>query len=282
MKAKLFVQGGGMRGVYSLAALARLEMLGLTDRFDVVEGASAGAMNGTYFITGQAKEALGIYDEIATTKEFIRYYRLHRILDVDFLIDIVLKRDHPLDVDRYWDSAIEMRTIITDARTAAPLVITNRMPHIDVYELLRATAAVPLLYHRKVSIEGVHYVDGAVSQSMPYLPDLDGERPYLAILTQPLGFRVPPPTPLVRTAIALRSRSMSAGVRRQLHQNFAIYNTTMTRLESFDPQSPVRVVAPADRRLVANRTTRSRELIRSTIQQGGDDLERAIEGCAWL
>ena len=280
MKAKLFVQGGGMRGVYSLAALARLEKLGLTDRFDVVEGASAGAMNGTYFIAGQAEEALGIYAEIATTKEFIRYHRVHRILDVDFLIDTVLKRDHPLDVDRYWDSAIEMRTIVTDAQTAAPLVITNRMPHIDVYELLRATAAVPLLYHRKVHIEGAYYVDGAVSQSMPYLPDLDSDRPYLAILTQPLGFRVQPPTPLVRAAIALRSRSMSAGVRHQLHQNFAIYNTTMTRLASFGPQSPVRVVAPADRTLVANRTTRNPELIRSTIQQGGDDLERAIEG--WL
>jgi predicted patatin/cPLA2 family phospholipase len=282
MKAKLFVQGGGMRGVYSLAALARLEQLGLTDRFDVVEGASAGAMNGTYFITGQAKEALGIYAEIATARQFIRYHRVHRILDVDFLIDTVLKRDHPLKVDRYLDSPIEMRTVLTDAHTATPLVITNRMPHIDVYELLRATAAVPLLYHRKVPLNGRHYVDGAVSQSLPYLPDLDGDRPYLAVLTQPLGFRVQPPTFLVRAAIALRSASMSAGVRRHLHQNFAIYNTTMTRLESFGPQSPVRVVAPADRSLVANRTTRSPELIRSTIQQGGDDLERAIEGCAWL
>ena len=271
-----------MRGVYSLAALARLEKLGLTHRFDVVEGASAGAMNGTYFITGQANEALGIYAEIAGAKEFIRYFRVHRILDVDFLIDTVLKRDHPLLVDRYWDSAIEMRTIVTDAVTATAAVITNRMRHIDVYELLRATAAVPLLYHRKVPLEGASYVDGAVSQSLPYLPDLSGDRPFLAILTQPLGFRVLPPTRLVRAAIALRGRSMSAGVRRQLHENFAIYNTTMTRLESFDAQSPVRVVAPADRRLVANRTTRSRELILSTIQQGGDDLERALEGCAWL
>jgi hypothetical protein len=32
-----------MRGVYSLAALARLEELGLRDYFGVVEGASAGA-----------------------------------------------------------------------------------------------------------------------------------------------------------------------------------------------------------------------------------------------
>ncbi len=125
-------------------------------------------------------------------------------------------------------------------------------------------------------------MDGAVSQALPSLPDLSGDRPYLAILTQPLGFRVQRPTPLVRAAIALRASSMSAGVRRQLHQNYAIYNTTMARLESFDAHSPVRVVAPADRGLVANRTTRSPELIRSTIPQGGDDLERAIEGCAWL
>ena len=50
----LVVQGGGMRGVYSMAVLAAFEEMGWTRCFDHVAGASAGAMNGAHFITGQA------------------------------------------------------------------------------------------------------------------------------------------------------------------------------------------------------------------------------------
>src|SRR6476659_5239400 len=51
----LVVQGGGMRGVYSMAVLAAFEEMGWTRCFDHVAGASAGAMNGAPFITGKAR-----------------------------------------------------------------------------------------------------------------------------------------------------------------------------------------------------------------------------------
>jgi predicted patatin/cPLA2 family phospholipase len=282
VRGKIFVQGGGMRGVYSLGALARLEQLGLTHRFDVVEGSSAGAINGAYFITGQAEKALGIYAEMAAAKEFIRYSRVHRILNVDFLIDTVLKRDNPLRLNDYWDSPIEMRTVVTDASTAQPFVVTNRMRDIDVYELLRATAAAPLLYHRKIALGAGHYVDGGVSRSMPYLPDLATGGPFLALLTQPLGFRVLPPKPLVRFAIALRSGSMSAHVTREMRENYAIYNSTMKHLEDLEAGSPVRVVAPTRGNPMAPRITRDPALIQATIRQATIDLERTIDGWDWL
>ena len=47
----LVVQGGGMRGVYSMGALAALEEEGLADAFDVVVGSSAGAINGAYLLS---------------------------------------------------------------------------------------------------------------------------------------------------------------------------------------------------------------------------------------
>ena len=58
----LVVQGGGMRGVYSMAVLAAFEEMGWTRCFDHVAGASAGAMNGAHFITGQARYGVETID----------------------------------------------------------------------------------------------------------------------------------------------------------------------------------------------------------------------------
>jgi predicted acylesterase/phospholipase RssA len=50
----LAIEGGAMRGVVSAGMVAALEQLGLTHAFDAVYGSSAGAINGAYFLTGQA------------------------------------------------------------------------------------------------------------------------------------------------------------------------------------------------------------------------------------
>lgn len=282
MKAKLFVQGGGMRGIYSLAALARLEELNLADCFDVVEGASAGAINGSYFVAGQAGEAVDLYTELSASKEFIRFSRVNRILDVDYLIDSVLKKRHPIDLERYWGSSTEMRTIITDVSTGEEFVVTNRSRHVDVYELLRATAALPILYHRKVLIDETEYVDGGVSRGLPCMSDLTRDRPLLAILTRPLTYRKPAPSAFDRAVTALRARSMSPQICRVLMESFTSFNQTMAYMAGLAPVSPIRVIAPLDAKTIARRTTRNRDLLQATIRTARDDVDRCLDGWVGL
>jgi hypothetical protein len=50
----LAIEGGAMRGVVSSGMLAGLEYLGVLPAFDVIYGTSAGAINGAYFVAGQA------------------------------------------------------------------------------------------------------------------------------------------------------------------------------------------------------------------------------------
>src|SRR5881409_3801152 len=60
-KVALIVEGGAMRGVISCAALMGLEELGMTEAFDEVYGASAGAVNAAYFLARQAAYATTAY-----------------------------------------------------------------------------------------------------------------------------------------------------------------------------------------------------------------------------
>jgi predicted acylesterase/phospholipase RssA len=67
----LVVQGGGMRGVYSMAALAALSEAGHRDAFDVIVGSSAGAINAAYFLAGQADEAVDLYVDQLSNRNFV-------------------------------------------------------------------------------------------------------------------------------------------------------------------------------------------------------------------
>ena len=56
-RVALVIEGGGMRGVVSAAMTSAISRLGLTDCFDLVVGASAGALNGSALLGGVAATA---------------------------------------------------------------------------------------------------------------------------------------------------------------------------------------------------------------------------------
>ena len=71
LRLGLVVQGGGMRGVYSMGALAALEEAGLRESFDIVTGSSSGAINAAYFLAGQADEAVDLYLRYLNSRECV-------------------------------------------------------------------------------------------------------------------------------------------------------------------------------------------------------------------
>jgi hypothetical protein len=94
----LVVQGGGMRGVYSMAVLAAFEEMGWTRCFDHVAGASAGAMNGAHFITGQARYGVETYIDHLSNRKFIDFFRLRKLVDLDYMIDDLVRHVRPFNL----------------------------------------------------------------------------------------------------------------------------------------------------------------------------------------
>ncbi|HIF10380.1 MAG TPA: hypothetical protein EYQ81_11485 [Sneathiellales bacterium] len=89
----LVLQGGGMRGAYSIGALSVLQDEELQTAFDVVVGSSAGAVNGAYFLASQCQDSIRAYVEELSNKRFINLFRPRKILEIDFLIDEMLRND---------------------------------------------------------------------------------------------------------------------------------------------------------------------------------------------
>jgi predicted patatin/cPLA2 family phospholipase len=277
----LVVQGGGLRGIYSLSALAVLEELGLRDAFSRVVGSSAGAINGAYFLAGQAGESISIYSEDLSNREFFNPWRLRKRVDVDYMIE-TLKRRHPLKIDAMLAAPATLYTVLTDAETAEAHVVSNRDPRFDVYEVFRATAALPGLYNERVPLGDRRYVDGGVSGLVPlkhaFAPDPltpdpageeEGPSEAIVLLTRGNGHRRVEQSPIFRAVVhAALAHGQSAPVRKKVCTEDAIYNEAMDELEEEAKRIPRRTwtVRPTDPSRLVNRTTISRDRLLDTAE----------------
>ncbi|HEX7368186.1 MAG TPA: patatin family protein [Candidatus Saccharimonadales bacterium] len=162
----LVLQGGGMRAAYSAGAIAPLIGYGLADTFEHVIGSSAGAINGAYFI-GADKNMFRTYTDDLTNKNFVNLARPGKVVDIDYLVDVVLKHKRPVDSERLRSAHSQLHTVLTDAHTGKKVVISDHNEFMEIYEEFRATAALPILYDKQVEIAGRYYIDGGVSDLVP-------------------------------------------------------------------------------------------------------------------
>lgn len=189
-KLGLVVEGGGMRGVLSGGALVAMEELGLTEAFDEVYGESAGAINGSYFVAGQAALGCRIYLEDIPNSRFIDPFRLHRVLDMDFLIDEVMAKAKPLDPTRVVASRSRLFVSLTNAADGTGRIVDVREAKAPLLRVLKASAAIIPLYNRAVEVDGGWYVDGGISDPIPVRRAIgSGCTHILVLLTRPHWYR---------------------------------------------------------------------------------------------
>lgn len=162
----LILQGGGMRAVYSAGAVKTLTSYGLSDAFDHVIGSSAGAINAAYLLAGDG-DAKNTYTDDLTNKNFVNLLRKEKKVDVDFLVDEVLTNRRSIDVAALNASPSKLHIIVTDAKTGKEVILSDHHRFSQIYEEFRATAALPLLYDKKISVFGQEYIDGAVANMLP-------------------------------------------------------------------------------------------------------------------
>jgi predicted patatin/cPLA2 family phospholipase len=162
----LVLQGGGMRAVYTAGIIAPLVKYCLSDAFDHVVGSSAGAINGAYLLGADA-ETMQTYTDDLTNKSFVNLLRNKKKVDIDYLVDLVLKQKRPVNIDNLVKSLTQLHIVMTDAKNGKRIVLSDHHKFVDIYEEFRATAALPLLYDKPVLVNKHWYIDGGVSDLLP-------------------------------------------------------------------------------------------------------------------
>ncbi|KAL6758832.1 acyl transferase/acyl hydrolase/lysophospholipase [Haematococcus lacustris] len=187
-KLGLVVEGGGMRGVISGAMLMALHSLGLRECFDVVYGASAGAINSTFFMTGQ-QEGLEVYSQHLPGDKFIDLKSLWRggpLMNLSYLLEHVMEHITPLDWDKVLQSPLELKIAASSLRSLSPVLLSGWETKQQLVEGLKASATVPQLAGPPREIGSDLLVDAAVFQPVPLrLALADGCSHVLVLCTRP-------------------------------------------------------------------------------------------------
>lgn len=276
----LVVQGGGLRAVYSMGALVALSEEGLMDCFSVCVGSSAGAINLAYSLSGQSRDGLAIYTEDLTDSRFFAPWRLWRLVDIDFLVDVAMKCLHPLNLQALLNNAIPLLISLTNAEDGSGRFLSTHESPDQILEGLRATAALPTLYNRKVRVGDAFYVDGGIHQQVPVQEARDwGASEMLIITTRERGYRRNGHGRAYRLLGELSAVGQSRAIRRTIGAPDADYNRSMAMLETGGVFDGVKgwLVQPSRSSDLVGRTQNDRASLIRCAELGISDMRSRLE-----
>lgn len=271
----LVFQGGGMRGVYSAAAFEPMMAYDLQDAFEHIIGSSAGAMHAAYLMAG-VRNSYTIYTDDLTNKNFVNLARRDKKVDIDYLVDEVLHGRHPLNRGRLLRAHSKLHVVLTNAHTGKMEVISDHHRFLEIYEELRASAALPLLYDKKIRVGNKEYIDGGVSDLIPVDVAIKlGCTDIVVAMTQQVSsYRFDKRhTRLVNHLVRRFAKKQSAAVRKILPTNERVLKANL-RLLSFPPKKlRIYLLQPSDEQALVSIATADRQKIITLAQLGLRDMD---------
>jgi len=187
-KRALICDGGGMQGSFMAGVLKEFYVNGIKDGyFDLCVGTSAGAFCLAYYLTGQLKEGLRIWEE-HLPKGFIVWKNLHPYYDLDYLRKIITEIE-PLNLNRLKKAKSKLVISLTKPGSNKTHYI-NLKKSDNIVDTLIAMVSAPILT-KTVPLNGEVYFDGGFTAQPPinYL-ELKNCGTKVILLTYPKGYRL--------------------------------------------------------------------------------------------
>jgi predicted patatin/cPLA2 family phospholipase len=159
-KLAIVCAAGGTSCSYSggsLVALAKEHGLLNPDYLIAASGSAGSAM---YYLTGQYDSIRRIWTQHICSPHFLSFKRIHKMMDVDYLVDTIIRKFEPLDLEKLSNLQTRYFIPVKNASTGQGRYFSCR-EGIDIHEVLRATKALPFFYGRKVNIGGELFLDSA-------------------------------------------------------------------------------------------------------------------------
>ncbi|GAA5127589.1 patatin-like phospholipase family protein [Luteolibacter yonseiensis] len=209
-----------MRAAAPAGGTLALAHAGMEAQFDAIYATSAGAINASYFLSGQGDLGISIYFDDLTTGRFINPRRLNKIVDVDWVIDELVCLKKPLDVAKILASPTQFFVPLIDMENGEATMIDVKNSSVSVPSVIRAALALPVLYNLTVNIDGKDYMDGGLRIPFPIQQAIeDGCTDILLLLSRPEDFVAPVPplwSKLIFELICARGRK---GIRKAFSES---------------------------------------------------------------
>jgi predicted patatin/cPLA2 family phospholipase len=270
-----------MRGVVSSAMADELQARGLTDRFDLVVGTSAGALNGAAFLAGVARGCTDNYCDAAVVRRYIAPRRLligRAAVDVAYTLDL---ETAGLDADRHRraaESEARLHVVALDVATARPEVLSDLTTVEELRGALLATTRLPWLGGPPVDFRGRRWLDGGIVDPIPVEAALAlGATHALVLQTRPEGVPRTPAGGLVERLIERRLRALNPALVPLARARFGVYEQVVARIASDADDTLLGVRLPAGTEPVSQ-LERDPAVLRAAAAAGRAALAALLDG----
>ncbi|MGM0453062.1 MAG: patatin-like phospholipase family protein [Thermodesulfobacteriota bacterium] len=271
-KKALVLEGGGMRGIFHVGLLQAFLERGYMP-WRMIFGTSAGALLGAAYAARQVYLARDAFFSELLNGPFIQMANIFRpekhIMNLDWLLNTIVQGSDPLDMQRLRTIACPVfMTATRFCQDEHPRAVYFNTKNDNILQALKATAALPFFYREFVPYNDELFLDGGVTDPIPYRKALDmgfDESEILVVLTRPKSYRK------VRQSFWVRSLYESYYKDPQyrflltaFEQQFSRYNQLLDDLEN---KYRIDVIYPPPEFKV-NRLTRSEAKILAGFEQG--------------
>lgn len=274
MKTGLVLEGGGMRGVYTIGVLDCLMDLHFAP--DYLIGVSAGACNGVSFISGQRGRNLRIDQDYLADERYVswkNYLKTGSIFGMDFIFREIPNRLNSFDRAAFLASPIAFYAVATDIMTGKPVYFGKE----DLDEentMLRASSSIPG-FAQIVEFAGGSYLDGGVSDPIPARKALeDGCDKLVIVLTRDRSYQKHPSMlkPVYQRLYQDYPKLIEA-----IERRYEVYNQTLLFVRQLEREGRAKVIAPPAPVEISRFENKMKNLL-PLYQRGMLDAQKAFGG----
>lgn len=268
----LIVEGGAMRGVFSCGILDHF-LASEFSPFDSFWGVSAGASNLAAYLAKMPGRNLKIYLDYSLRKEFISPSQLLRggdMMNLDWMWNVTLEE---LGIDKSALKA-DSRPFFLGVTRQDNGQAEYHLPDVDdLAETMKASSALPVLYRNGVSLNGIRYVDGGVSDALPVAEAIKrGAKKIMVLRSQPASYQKP------RGRFSALTRKMlkeTPGLIEPMLTREVRYNQTLALINNPPPGIEIIQVCPPET-FKLKRLSRSPAPLRHAYELGIEAGKEAI------
>jgi predicted patatin/cPLA2 family phospholipase len=213
--------------------------------FPYICGVSAGACSALGYVSRQPERMKKCMIHENKKDSYFRVgniLRLKSLLDMDTLFDRYPNELIPFDYDTYFSSKVKCEIVVTNCITGKAEYLTENSDRKRLMDLCRASSSLPLMASM-VYIDGVPYMDGGLSDSIPVVHALNkGYKKLVIVLTRNKGYKKE--TSLSQFRACLVQYRRYPELIKAIYHRADVYNRTVDLIERLERAGRVFVIRP--------------------------------------
>ena len=243
MKTGLVLEGGGMRGLYTMGVLDALMEYDIWT--DYVIGVSAGACSGTSYVSKQQYRNYNINLNYSKDKRYLsiqNFIKTQSVFGMDFIFHEIPMKLDPFDYETFLRNPIEFCVGVTDMQTGKPVYFGKQKNGEEECLVIRASSSIPM-FAPPVEFQGKKYLDGGTSDPIPFKRALlDGCKKLIIVRTRDRSYRK---TPENAHNIYARTFRDTPGMIDCIDNRHIVYNHQVECTDRLERAGQAMIFAPA-------------------------------------